>query len=367
MQLLYAFVENYNMLYELLGLLVILEISAHIPDRIKYLTIWTISLLFAESLMFHLEKWTQTFESLSLLRPLLTAGKYTVYPLILMSVMQMNITKKFSKPVLALIVAPEVISTPVYFTSQWTHIVCWFDENNIYHEGPLSHLPYWVFGFYTVLFIFHNVVFFKNYARINSYLAVYITFVPVLGAVIFQAMKLDVDYISLFTSALMLYYFCTYIHISNLDPLTSLLNRQNYYKDMKADARYITSVVSVDMNELKYLNDNFGHEAGDTALKTVAEILRDGCGKKGTAYRIGGDEFMLFFTNTDEDEIFGIISEMRRRLSETPYSCAFGCAMKKPDDLIHAAVTLADKRMYDDKAAMKKVSLNSDNPVHFRD
>ena len=76
--------ENFTMLYELLGLVVILGVSAHLSQRMKKLTVTVVILLFIESIVFSLERWTQTFEHLSILRPLLTACLYSLYPLILM-------------------------------------------------------------------------------------------------------------------------------------------------------------------------------------------------------------------------------------------------------------------------------------------
>ena len=75
--------DNYVMFFELVGLLIVLFISAHTPKKIKFYTRLTIALLFLCSIITVFEKWTQTFETLSIWRPILTACKYTIYPLIL--------------------------------------------------------------------------------------------------------------------------------------------------------------------------------------------------------------------------------------------------------------------------------------------
>jgi len=72
--------ENFSMIYELIGLVVILGVSAHLSERMKKLTVTVVVLLLIESAIFSLEKWTQTFEKLSLLRPILTACLYSLYP-----------------------------------------------------------------------------------------------------------------------------------------------------------------------------------------------------------------------------------------------------------------------------------------------
>lgn len=77
----------------------------------------------------------------------------------------------------------------------------------------------------------------------------------------------------LFASLLIIYYLSLYVLTAKEDTLTQLLNRQCYYADMEKMADKITAVVSVDMNDLKKINDSQGHDAGDKALKKVAECL----------------------------------------------------------------------------------------------
>ncbi|MCR4961476.1 MAG: diguanylate cyclase [Lachnospiraceae bacterium] len=69
----------------------------------------------------------------------------------------------------------------------------------------------------------------------------------------------------------MIYYLSLYVLTAKEDTLTHLLNRQCYYADSEKEKDMITAVVSVDMNDLKKINDTHGHDAGDKALKTVAE------------------------------------------------------------------------------------------------
>ena len=77
------FLNNFPMLFELIGLLIILFISAHISRRVKTYTRLAVLLLLTSILVTAFEGWTQTFERLSLWRPILTAFKYSLYPLIL--------------------------------------------------------------------------------------------------------------------------------------------------------------------------------------------------------------------------------------------------------------------------------------------
>ena len=345
--------ENYPMIFELLGLLIMLAVSAHISERMKKLTVIVVALLFVESILFYVELWTQTFEKMSLWRPFLTSCKYSIYPLILLFVMQIIVSDKPSKKMLFLLILPEIICIPLFFTSQWTHLVCYFTEENTFTGGPLRYLPYILFGGYGLIFLAYNIYYFRKNARIYILIISFITLGPFLGVYIYMYHSTDNVYSALFTSSLLLYYIFIYIHMAKTDTLTSLFNRQSYYHDIKTEYKVITAVISADMNGLKTINDNHGHEAGDIALKSIAGVLRDNCGDKGTVYRIGGDEFMILYKNTEEDEIKKCVETMRERMSETPYSCAFGYAIHKPLDNIKYTLNEADRKMYEDKAAIK--------------
>ena len=116
----------------------------------------------------------------------------------------------------------------------------------------------------------------------------------------------------------------------------------------------ICYAVSIDLNDLKHINDGYGHDAGDTALQTVAAVLKKNVGRSGTAYRIGGDEFVIFYRTQDENVVIREIAAMRKGLEKTPYVCAFGYSKKEPTHTVEDAVRYADHEMYDDKTRIKK-------------
>ena len=349
------FLDNYVMLYELIGLLLILAISVHISKRMKRLTQAVIILIFIETVVFWLEKWTQTFDHLSIMRPMFTAALYSVYPVILVLMMFVTSTNKMSKKRLLILLIPEFVSVPLFFTSQWTHLIFYFHEHNFYSGSDVSDLlswwPYILFGFYTTVFIIHTFIYFRRYTQIYIPIAIFILFFPISGVVFYVLTDSGKDYGALFTSAVLLYYVYVYIHTTKIDPLTSLLNRQSYYKDMQAKG--LTGVASIDMNDLKLLNDNFGHEAGDFALRVVSGIMRRSQRRGITFYRVGGDEFMILFTHVKEDYIASFISKLQEDLDLSGYPCAVGYAPKLLGDSAEDAIRESDRRMYENKAAMK--------------
>lgn len=91
------------------------------------------------------------------------------------------------------------------------------------------------------------------------------------------------------------------------DGLTNLGNRTSYLEQLnKYDEIHIKrlGMVFLDVNNLKTVNDNLGHEEGDKLLKLAAEVIASTFGKYGNSYRIGGDEFCVFLEEERPEEIY---------------------------------------------------------------
>lgn len=347
------FIENYVMIYEMIGLLALLGITVHVSKRMKRKTWIVVLLLAAENVAFYLERWTQTFEQLSILRPLLTATVYSLYPVILLFVMQITTTHSLTRRAFALLLIPEIVSVVLFFSSQWTRLVFYFHEDNHYSGGPLAWLPYFLFGFYIIVFLVHNMIFFKKDTLKVRLVTAYIALGAAGGVLLYIFLEAERDYSALFTSGILLYFIFLYIHLAKVDPLTGLMNRQCYYTDIASGNRSVTAVVSIDMNGLKILNDTNGHEAGDTALKIVANKMVEYCGNGASVYRVGGDEFMIFYRDVNEETVAEAVGRMKKGMEETDYRCAFGYAMRHPYESVESAIQRSDQMMYREKNRMK--------------
>lgn len=149
------------------------------------------------------------------------------------------------------------------------------------------------------------------------------------------------------------------LKISNTDELTHLYNRRLYEKDIDVykykypedDFIYI----SVDINELKKVNDTLGHIAGDELIIGTANCLRDGLSHYGKIYRTGGDEFIaILHTNKNIKDIIKRLKDLvdcwHGKFVDS-LSISIGYALKtefKEPDILSIS-KLADKRMYDAK------------------
>lgn len=148
------------------------------------------------------------------------------------------------------------------------------------------------------------------------------------------------------------YYLYLHTERTQYDPLTGLLNRTAYYADLPRMNKDITGVIQIDMNALKYFNDNFGHEEGDLALSTIASILKRQSARGMYVYRLGGDEFIILANKEDEGRIIDSVRRMQAELAKTKYSCSFGYAFRKDKDThVEDLIKIAEQHMYEDKAS----------------
>ena len=88
--------------------------------------------------------------------------------------------------------------------------------------------------------------------------------------------------------------------MSKSDELTQIYNRRGFLTTVQHQVMHPSNldkqaiIIYADMNNLKVINDQFGHEEGDFSLKTLANILKDTFGDSGIVGRFGGDEFAAF-------------------------------------------------------------------------
>lgn len=343
-------VQNYIMVAELLGLWFLLDSNVHLKKRAIIMTRVVILLIATEAVLWAIERYTRELDYLTWTRILLTPTIYLLHPLIMLGIMDMA---EFLKKHKILFYLPIFLSAPLLYTSQWTHLVYWFNEDNIYiaADSIMCYYPYFLFFGYVILFfiLFSRYTHYGTTERKGILICI---IASTIGVILHLILDIVVDYSTLFASLLLIYYLSLSLLTAKQDPLTHLLNRQCYYADMEKRKDLITGVVSADMNDLKKINDTQGHAAGDLALETVAKCLLETGTRKKRVYRIGGDEFAIFYLGTKTEDIVRDIEEMRGELAKTPYVCAFGYEMVDNKD-IDKAMRQADQKMYSNKAKLK--------------
>lgn len=143
------------------------------------------------------------------------------------------------------------------------------------------------------------------------------------------------------------------------DPLTHLYDRRTYYEDISHYKDIVNGIIQIDMNELKFLNDNHGHEEGDIALTKIAEVLEQSINRSSMcAYRLSGDEFLVLMYQGKKEDLDATVQSIKERMAKTEYSIAIGSFYyEKADDINYEqAMKKAEELMYEDKSNHYKES-----------
>ncbi len=151
---------------------------------------------------------------------------------------------------------------------------------------------------------------------------------------------------------------------STHDTMTSLFNRAFFdeaVENFDPATSPTASIIVVDVDGLKVVNDQEGHKAGDQLLRKVAKILKESFRTKDSIARIGGDEFAILLQETDEVQLNQAIIRLRHNLEQAnarlpeseQISFSIGGATTTPTRGLNQAMMLADMRMYHQKRRKK--------------
>lgn len=153
-----------------------------------------------------------------------------------------------------------------------------------------------------------------------------------------------------------------YYHLAYTDSMTGLKNRLAYNTriDQLEDAPFRANVifVAIDLNNLKFINDNMGHNVGDEAIKKVAELMRASFKGGCQNYRIGGDEFAVIAYDMTDDEFHTCYYEFETALQAAGKQCSYpfyaASGYQKVGTLsLEEAMIAADNKMYQNKRLTK--------------
>lgn len=146
------------------------------------------------------------------------------------------------------------------------------------------------------------------------------------------------------------------------DLLTGLPNRNAFEREAeyyKTENTMHPSILIMDLNGLKTINDSFGHSQGDNAIVQAGHFLRECFSEKGHVFRIGGDEFCAVFQEIDIDTLNLDIKNLRDKIDESSkelsfkLSVAVGFAMPDEKATFIQTFSAADNNMYEDKKRNK--------------
>jgi len=149
------------------------------------------------------------------------------------------------------------------------------------------------------------------------------------------------------------------LHLASTDIMTKLYNRMQFDIQLSRQIRKIErhggtfSIIYIDVDNFKQINDNYGHQIGDKVLISIAEHIRQVRKHNDIVARYGGDEFIILSPNTNIDTAARLAEQLKNSIyqledKELPaFSCSFGVAeYDKDKNNNHNLIKAVDKALY---------------------
>lgn len=145
--------------------------------------------------------------------------------------------------------------------------------------------------------------------------------------------------------------------LANIDDLTQTRNRRSFFEKSKyliKESTGFTSLIMIDVDYFKSINDTYGHVIGDIVLKKLSELIKKNIRKEDIFGRVGGEEFALTIPNVDLSTGPRIAEELRKKINKyeinidnkvLKISCSFGVVTLK-DTTIDEMYKYADEALY---------------------
>ncbi len=147
------------------------------------------------------------------------------------------------------------------------------------------------------------------------------------------------------------------------DPLTKLFNRKYFFEQMRElsalSDRYERhfSLIFIDIDYFKSINDRFGHQKGDLLLQQFSHLLESSLRRTDSCYRYGGEEFVVLAPETDAEQMLLFAERFRARVASEDFgldetvTISLGVAEYIPGEGVDMVLLRADKAMYKAKEA----------------
>lgn len=296
-----------------------------------------------------------------------TALYYILIPAVSLIILWYLGYSEYGKTVKRLLYTPlalNAILTILSIQNGWFFSV---NTSNEYIRGPFFYVTTCISYSYYILILIQ--LFRMRHTTIfpSKFLVALVYCLPIIATIV-QFLYLEDSYItSSIATALLLYYLIVQEAKFDFDLPTKARNRIAFERMITIAEQRDQEMVFIlfDMNNLKGINDTWGHHEGDHLLFSLAELLNKAFSPDGKVFRIGGDEFCVIHPRAKKGKIQAKMEQFELKLLEAntklahPIDVAWGYAESSNDEgiSIRDAFTLADKAMYRHKAMIKESEL----------
>jgi len=263
------------------------------------------------------------------------------------------------------LMAPFIVNCVLSLGSYHFNWIFSITDENLYVRGPLFPVSPVTSYFY---YIVHLLVVYANRKKIGKNEMIVLGCFTLLPAALSIFQLYYFIYLTIWNSVaiavVMNYIFIVHSQAKH-DPLTGLGNRMAYDEHLASfngSNNGILSVVSIDMDDFKSINDVYGHEEGDKVLKFFARQMEDVFAGTGIAIRVGGDEFIVLLHEKRKRMVEKYIRMLNDRIDvynksgNSPYHIQFSYGIAIFDgsyNNVHEFIRHSDKLMYEKKQKKK--------------
>jgi len=263
------------------------------------------------------------------------------------------------------LMVPFIVNGFLSLGSYHFHWIFSITEDNLYVRGPLFLVSPLTSYFY---YIVHLLVVYANRKKIGKNEMIVLGCLTFLPAILSIFQLYYFVYLTIWNSvaiAVVMNYIFIVHSQAKQDPLTGLGNRMaydEYLAGFNGKNKGTLSVVSIDMDDFKNINDVYGHEEGDKVLRFFAKQLEDVFAGIGVAHRVGGDEFIVLLHEKQRRRIEKYIQLLHSKIDiynmsgNVPYRIQFSYGMAIFDgsyNNVHEFIRHSDKLMYEKKQQKK--------------
>lgn len=298
-----------------------------------------------------IEYWTASFSYPSVLRIWMSSIGYSVRPAIMYIVILL--LKRNQKTNRVLLTIPLVVNAIIAFAALFTDVTFSYSDTNEFVRGPLGYTAFVTSGIYLIVLLVVTVKLYKNQNTSECFIAFAVVVISTVATVLESVWKYEGLINATGAASIAFYYLYLNTQQFKRDPLTGVLNRRCFYLDASKNYVELSAVISVDLNDLKKINDGKGHSEGDKAICTTVRCIEKSLDKKCYLYRTGGDEFMILCFKLSQDEVVKMIQRIYHEMGKTPYSCAIGASYMYSGRSFENLCAEADEAMYQDKMRIK--------------
>ena len=248
---------------------------------------------------------------------------------------------------------------PLFINVPWMNkLVFYYEQGSegvlVFHRGSfLNFTSHFISAGYIGLLIYLTTIKFHSKHRRDA-IIMFICAGIIVGTVTAETLTSRTDLLNVTCAICALVNYIFIVTVSSAkDSLTQLYDRRTYEEDTSKYRELINGVIQIDMNGLKYINDNFGHDAGDVALITLARVFLESIERSSMCiYRLSGDEFVILMFNGKKENLEETVSLIKERINKTNYRAAIGSYFidKNSTATFEEALRVSEELMYVDKA-----------------